>query len=47
MSALAVKKMTNLPLRTTLDELVAEEDSKFTRSGQLLDVNTWRAHANV
>ena len=42
LSALAVEKTANLSLRTTLDKLAAEEDSEFTRSRQLLDVNTWR-----
>ena len=37
--ALAVEKTANLLLRTTLDKLVAEEDSEFTRFKQLLDVN--------
>ena len=41
MSALAFDKTANLSLRTTLDKLVAEEDSEFTWSRQLLDVNTW------
>ena len=44
LSALAVGKTENLSLRTTLDKLVAEEDSEFARFmiRQLLDVNTWR-----
>ena len=40
--ALAVEKTANLSLRKTLDKLVPEEDSEFTRSRQLLDVNTWQ-----
>ena len=39
LSALAVEKTANSSLRTILDKLVAEEDSEFTRSRQLLDVH--------
>ena len=39
LSALAVEKTANSSLRTMLDKLVAEEDSEFTCSRQLLDVH--------